>query len=438
MRHLLRATHLPVQTLVLMLFVCAGLTVVQAQDDSEKGGLVARKFDEFERVGGCDHGARLDNFAIQLMEEPTATGYLIVYGPEGKGAGTGESRLRITEDYLVNTRGVDPARFKAVYGGRYKEMNGSATEMWIVPEGAEPPEPQTYTNKAATFTGLLTEYNTDESLHAVYEDAGTGPAFGDSPLAGLSDALRQQPDKVCYVVAFNSSDAAPGSWRRAAREVSGRLESGQGIAADRIKIIYGGYRQLEKRSGSARVQLWVGPANVPPVPPVQEPEPRPDKAVQIVSVNDYVLAYEDNSRLAFEAFAEILKADEQMKACVIIRLEVETEDEEQVEEAEQAEEVVETAEEAASAQAEEAQVETPKLDLIQLVEKWKSDLEQKYGISRDRLIVLTGNAQEYQSSSLETWVVPPGAALPDPSVVEEEEPLAQEEETAQSKADPQQ
>src|SRR5687767_9801376 len=49
-------------------------------------------FDEFGRVGHCDLGARLDNFAIQLQHEPSMTGYIVAYGPEGEGVGSGRSR----------------------------------------------------------------------------------------------------------------------------------------------------------------------------------------------------------------------------------------------------------------------------------------------------------------------------------------------------------
>lgn len=410
MRHLLRATRLLVLALALLLLLHQAMPV-RAQDASQDIGGMARKFDEFEAVGSCDHGARLDNFAIALQSDQTVTGYIICYGPEGQGAGTGERRRQISEDYLLNTRGIDLSRFKSIYGGRYKEISGSATEFWIVPAEAEPPEPQNYGNAAATFKGLLAEYNTSDALYGGYEDAGLGPAFGNSPLAGLADILRQQPEKIVYIVAFNSSEAAPGAWRRSAREVAGAIEREHAIAADRIKIIYGGYRQLKERYGTARIQLWVAPADAPPVPPVKEPEPRPDKAVQIVSVNEEALSHNDNSQLAFEGFAEILKNDEQMRACIIIRLEVETAETAETEGEEQVEDAASEA---------EAKDETPKLDLIQLVEKWKSDLEEKYGINRNRLTVIVATAGEYQPASLETWVVPPGAQLPDPNLVEED------------------
>lgn len=434
MRHTVRATYLLAVTLALMLWPQATRFAGAQESDFQYSYVVARKFDEFGAVGGCDHGARLDNFAITLQDNPTLTGYIIIYGPEGQGAGTAHRRQLITEDYLVNSRGIDPSRFKSIYGGRFKEISASATELWLVPEGAEQPVPQEYGNRGATFTGRFIELDISEALYGAEE--GTGPAFGDHPYAGFADILRQQPDKRGYIVAYNSHDGAPGAWRRAAKEVATSLESGHGLGADRIKIIYGGYRQLGKRAASARVELWVAAAGAPPpVAEAREPEPRPEKAVQITSVDKYALGYGDNPQLAFERFAEILKNDEQMRVCIIIRLEAETEETEGVEVGEETAEPAVEIEEAVTP-TEPVVEETPELDLVQLVEKWKSDLEEKYGISRDRLMVITGTAQEYSAASLETWAVPPGALLPDPNIVEEDEALSDEEIT-QAQQNPQ-
>src|ERR1043165_5498730 len=131
---------------LLILFV--GLTLAAlsasyaaAQDSNEASSPTARKFDEFGEVGGCDLSARLDNLAVQLQNDPTADGYIVCYGPEGEGYGTGNSGLSIMADYLVNTRGIDAERFKTIYAGRYKEWQEVAAELRIAPPGAAAPEP---------------------------------------------------------------------------------------------------------------------------------------------------------------------------------------------------------------------------------------------------------------------------------------------------------
>jgi hypothetical protein len=93
----------------------------------------ARKFDEYGNIRFNDEKARLDNFAIQLQNEPTATGTIIVYG---SCAGEGQQRGDRAKDYLVNTRGIEAGRITVVDGGCRSELK---VELWIVPSGAAAP-----------------------------------------------------------------------------------------------------------------------------------------------------------------------------------------------------------------------------------------------------------------------------------------------------------
>jgi len=92
-----------------------------------------RKFDEYGNIRFNDEKARLDNFAIQLQNEPTADGYIIGYS--GCGA-EGMTRANRAKDYLVNTRGIDAGRIKTVDGGCMPEL---LVQLWIAPQGAQPP-----------------------------------------------------------------------------------------------------------------------------------------------------------------------------------------------------------------------------------------------------------------------------------------------------------
>ena len=96
-----------------------------------------RKFDEYGNIRFNDEKARLDNFAIQLQNEPTAQGYLIGYGSCDA---EGQTRANRAKDYLVNTRGIDAGRIMVVDGGCMPELK---VELWIVPQGATPPTPDT-------------------------------------------------------------------------------------------------------------------------------------------------------------------------------------------------------------------------------------------------------------------------------------------------------
>ena len=95
-----------------------------------------RKVDEYGNIRFNDEKARLDNFAIELQNDPTAQGYLICYGGRRGRAGEAQRRCDRAKDYLVTTRQIDASRIVTVDGGYKEELS---VELWIVPSGATPP-----------------------------------------------------------------------------------------------------------------------------------------------------------------------------------------------------------------------------------------------------------------------------------------------------------
>jgi hypothetical protein len=106
----------------------------------------ARKFDEYGKVTPKDEAARLDNFAIELMQDPTARGYIIVYSGRPSVAGYAQKTANRQKEYLVKNRGVYMERVVAIDGGARVQP---ATELWIAPSGAEPPKPSPTIKRAA-------------------------------------------------------------------------------------------------------------------------------------------------------------------------------------------------------------------------------------------------------------------------------------------------
>ncbi|HET6669847.1 MAG TPA: hypothetical protein VFH15_06405 [Pyrinomonadaceae bacterium] len=103
---------------------------------------VHREAGEYDVCCSCafdDQKARLDNLAVELQNDPSATAYIFGYG--GRTSRTGEADRLITRarDYLVNQRGIDAARVVVVNGGLREE---NCVELWIVPSGATPPQPR--------------------------------------------------------------------------------------------------------------------------------------------------------------------------------------------------------------------------------------------------------------------------------------------------------
>jgi hypothetical protein len=95
-----------------------------------------QQFDTYGRIARNDEKARLDNFAIQLQNDPGAQGYIIAYGGRRGPAGEAQTRADFAKNYLVNSRGIDPGRIVTVDGGFREE---ATTELWLVPGGATPP-----------------------------------------------------------------------------------------------------------------------------------------------------------------------------------------------------------------------------------------------------------------------------------------------------------
>ena len=100
--------------------------------------IIGERFDEFGDLARNDEKARLDNFAIALQNDPTATGYVIVSpGPASKRREVQDHFGRIIE-YLVHSRQIDQNRIKTIEGRKKERLS---VELWIVPQGATPPNP---------------------------------------------------------------------------------------------------------------------------------------------------------------------------------------------------------------------------------------------------------------------------------------------------------
>jgi hypothetical protein len=102
--------------------------------------ITPRKFDEYGDIRFNDEKARLDNFAIQLQNEPGSTATIIAYGTC---AGEGQARADRAKNYLVNTRGIEASRITAIDGGCRPDLT---VQLWIVPTGATAPAADTAGN----------------------------------------------------------------------------------------------------------------------------------------------------------------------------------------------------------------------------------------------------------------------------------------------------
>jgi hypothetical protein len=93
-------------------------------------------FDEYGDIRFEDEKARLDNFAIQLFNQKSATGYIFAYAGKQTYEGEAAERLLRAKNYLVKVRDMDPARIIVVDGGYQEELR--VTLILVFP-GVTPP-----------------------------------------------------------------------------------------------------------------------------------------------------------------------------------------------------------------------------------------------------------------------------------------------------------
>ena len=98
----------------------------------------AREFDVCCSCSYDDQKARLDNLAVNLQTDPTASAYIIAYGGRSSRVGQADQLGARARDYLVTQRGINQSRIVVVNGG-FREQD--CLEVWIVPSGATPPQP---------------------------------------------------------------------------------------------------------------------------------------------------------------------------------------------------------------------------------------------------------------------------------------------------------
>ena len=96
----------------------------------------SRKSDEYNKLSFEDEKARLDNFAIQLQNEPDSVGYVIVYA--GRRARINEAKEvgERAKRYLIKTRKINRKRVITIDGGHREQLT---TELYLQGRDLPPP-----------------------------------------------------------------------------------------------------------------------------------------------------------------------------------------------------------------------------------------------------------------------------------------------------------
>jgi hypothetical protein len=101
-------------------------------------GAKCRKFDEFPDISRNDEKARLDNYGVEIQNDPTTTAYVVVYPARSGKRGEVQRHSARIVDYLVNSRAIDARRIVTLVGGARDEL---MVELWSCPQGKTPSNP---------------------------------------------------------------------------------------------------------------------------------------------------------------------------------------------------------------------------------------------------------------------------------------------------------
>ena len=171
-----------IRILFLILVVMSSVVFAQTEDKPK-----AIKFGEFETATGGYVKMIMDSFYIELANNLAAQGYIFNYGTD--------KEIAAREKQIVNAirfRKFDSSRVTIVKAGFWKTVK---TEIWIVPAGAENPQP---TSKAEKFDEFGKFNDEDLSLK----------------LDSLFILLDSDPNSVGYVFNFGSEKVISARERR--------------------------------------------------------------------------------------------------------------------------------------------------------------------------------------------------------------------------------
>jgi hypothetical protein len=160
----------------------------------------AKKIDEFNQSYYAEAIARMDFLAMTLAEQPNAKAYIIVYSGNKDNPGSSYRYANRLKNYLKYRR-IDEKRVIAIGGG---QLENQITQLWVVPEGANPPAQSvsfssnqisaSESTKFDQYTVKLPQEGEWDVWDGSYEDEPTR-------LSRLAEVLRQRKDLRLYIVA---------------------------------------------------------------------------------------------------------------------------------------------------------------------------------------------------------------------------------------------
>jgi hypothetical protein len=291
-----RTILLPLLIAIFTVLISAQEVVNQPSDNIEKPPKSTILFDDFGDLTECSFSARMDQFLIELMNDPSTHGYIINYRATDILPSEYERGTKRFREYLVY-RKFDVSRITFLEGFRETLI----TQLWIVPPGGEIPKltdtvtaPKLPKNKTYLFfKGYVEDYENlykldsyiaewKKSLELQEETDGAEASETAAEASGPESPAEnedlywinydfakkvQEQKKSRGVIVFYLDDETDDANKvhDLMRKVAVKLAESVELPADRFEIKFGGY------GDAIKFHMWVVPQNG------QAPEIKPDE-----------------------------------------------------------------------------------------------------------------------------------------------------------------
>jgi hypothetical protein len=254
---------------------------VAASASAQTGDKMAKKFDEFGDILYSELIAHLDNFAVELLNEPSAKGFLIVYRTRRDLPGLNHGRAMRMKNYLVGQRGIPRDRVATIDGGVAEHLT---QELWIVPPGTAP-VPRNDA-KIGFVQNPDSAWKFDEHGFLPLNqfkrfDIRLDREKEIEDLESYANEVRKRPNQSACIIAYAQYNRraplvdysgnyeplrearldARGTAQKELNRQKAYLITAYGIRGEKIKVIDGGYRKRRW------IEFWIVPEDEPlPIP----------------------------------------------------------------------------------------------------------------------------------------------------------------------------
>lgn len=197
--------------LFLLLIVMSSVAFAQTEEQPK-----AVKIDKFETATNGYVKMKMDYFYTELGNNPSSQGYIINYGTDREIA-VREKQIRVS----IQWRKFDATRITIVRGGFWKTVK---SEFWMVPPGAENPQPDSTAQKFDEF-GRIPNGELKARFDNFSVELGNNPDFkGYILIFGSAQTIAREEKRIRDYIRVRKFDPARITFKNGGSDKNGKTE----------------------------------------------------------------------------------------------------------------------------------------------------------------------------------------------------------------------